>query len=550
MSNDIAQIVAACEWLPSQFLIFSGNVYGPLIYYSHFAAVIPTLLIGIFIFFTGRKQLPNILLLLVTLFFSLWVYSDLVLWASESAPYIMFFWTLEIICEPLVYFFAFYFFYTYIFRRDWSAAQKVVFAIPLLPTLLLAPTSFGLLGYDISNCDRAAVEGVLATYGYGIEILYALLIIIFGIIAIAQKNRPLPRRQIFLLTIGLTAFLASFSLGNIVEVFTEEWSIGQYGLFGAPIFVAFLAYLIVKFKAFNAKLFAAQALVIGVWLMVLSLLFIRSVDNIKIVTSITLIMLLVLGYYLVKSVQREVEQRERIEKLAKELARANDQQVTLIHFITHQIKGFVTKSRNIFAMISDGDYGPVPEPMKAIVAEGFRSDTQGVSTIQEILNASNIKSGKVTFKMESFDLKGLIDEIAAALKPNADAKGIAFNLDTGHEPLMYTGDRAQLMNAFRNLIDNSIKYTLQGSVGASLSKHGATVRFEINDTGVGITPDDMKNLFTEGGHGKESSKVNVESTGFGLYIVKNIIEAHKGKVWAESEGVGKGSRFIVELPAV
>ena len=56
-------------------------------------------------------------------------------------------------------------------------------------------------------------------------------------------------------------------------------------------------------------------------------------------------------------------------------------------------------------------------------------------------------------------------------------------------------------------------------------------------------------VFTEGGHGKESSKVNVESTGFGLYIVKNIIEAHQGKVWAESEGKDKGSRFIVELPA-
>ncbi len=70
----------------------------------------------------------------------------------------------------------------------------------------------------------------------------------------------------------------------------------------------------------------------------------------------------------------------------------------------------------------------------------------------------------------------------------------------------------------------------------------------MEDSGIGITPEDMKKLFTEGGHGKDSTKVNVESTGFGLYIVKSIIEAHKGKVWAESEGAGKGSRFIIELP--
>ena len=82
----------------------------------------------------------------------------------------------------------------------------------------------------------------------------------------------------------------------------------------------------------------------------------------------------------------------------------------------------------------------------------------------------------------------------------------------------------------------------------SLKRGENKLVFEVTDTGVGISPEDMQHLFTEGGHGKDSTKVNVESTGFGLYIVKNIIEAHKGKVWAESEGCDKGSRFIVELP--
>jgi signal transduction histidine kinase len=82
-----------------------------------------------------------------------------------------------------------------------------------------------------------------------------------------------------------------------------------------------------------------------------------------------------------------------------------------------------------------------------------------------------------------------------------------------------------------------------------LDKLKGKAAFKVEDTGVGITKEDMACLFTEGGHGKESQKVNVESTGFGLYIVKSIIEAHKGKVWAESDGAGKGSRFIVELPA-
>jgi signal transduction histidine kinase len=70
----------------------------------------------------------------------------------------------------------------------------------------------------------------------------------------------------------------------------------------------------------------------------------------------------------------------------------------------------------------------------------------------------------------------------------------------------------------------------------------------VKDTGVGITEEDKKNLFTEGGRGKDSVKINVDSTGYGLYSVKQIVESHHGEVWAESEGAGKGSTFYIKLP--
>ena len=76
-------------------------------------------------------------------------------------------------------------------------------------------------------------------------------------------------------------------------------------------------------------------------------------------------------------------------------------------------------------------------------------------------------------------------------------------------------------------------------------------KFNLNkdnkDTGVGLSQEDKSKLFTEGGKGKNSQKVNVGSTGFGLFIAKNIVEAHHGRIWAESEGEGKGSEFWVEL---
>lgn len=76
------------------------------------------------------------------------------------------------------------------------------------------------------------------------------------------------------------------------------------------------------------------------------------------------------------------------------------------------------------------------------------------------------------------------------------------------------------------------------------------ILLSVKDTGIGINEEDKKRLFTEGGRGKDSVKVNVDSTGYGLYTVKLIADAHNGRVWAESAGAGKGSQFYLELPTI
>ena len=78
-------------------------------------------------------------------------------------------------------------------------------------------------------------------------------------------------------------------------------------------------------------------------------------------------------------------------------------------------------------------------------------------------------------------------------------------------------------------------------------KTDSGILFSVKDTGVGLAKEDKERLFTEGGKGKNSQKINVDSTGFGLFIAKSIVEAHNGRIWAESEGEGKGSEFRVEL---
>ena len=545
----ISELVQACQWDTNNWFLFSGNVFSPLIYYSHLTPIFVSLIFGLYIYLTNRKSRLNKTLFVITGILSLWLLLDLILWATDNIQTVLFAWSLVNMIEPLIYAGFVYFIYLFVVRDDVSHNVKLLLVLPLLPSIFMAPLHWNVVGFNLTNCDREVIEGPIAFYNYAIEIGYVL-----WIMGIAWWSRRLTqdrdeRRQIMLAVGTVLILLLGFASGNIIGSFSENWALGQFGLFVIPVSVAALSYFIVRFRLITkSQITAAQLLVIGLWLSVGSILFLQNIKYVHYIIIATLIFLTVLGYLLLQSFRIEVEQRRRIEELARTLEVANRQQVTLIHFVTHQIKGFVAKSRNIFSMALEGDFGPIPDTLRPMLEEGFKSDTKGAQTIQEILNAANIKSGKVTYVKTPIAVTELVQEALTDLRPGAEGKGLTVTVTTPETPLTIMGDRMQLLNAIKNLIDNSIKYTPKGSVAVKLGQENQTCRLTVTDTGIGITTEDMENLFTEGGHGKESQKINVDSTGFGLYIVKNIIEAHSGKVWAESEGSGKGTTFIVELP--
>ncbi len=543
----IPEMIAACEWDVARYVVVSDNVFSPLIYYSHVTPILVCLILGIYIYFANKQSLLNKTLLFITSVLSVWLFLDLILWATDSLRVVVMSWSIINIIEPIIYAGFFYFIAVFVTGRKLSNLQKFFLVLPLLPTILLGWTHWNVAGFNLTNCDREVIEGPLAYYNYLIEFGYTVAILIIGIKSWIKTRGQATRTQSIAVVVSVLVLLLGFASGNIIGTFSEDWALGQFGLFVIPVSVGVLSYFVIRLKFLGqSQIMAAQVLVLGLWIAVGSILFIQDITLVRWIVGITLVFLAILGYLLLRSFKLEIKQREEIQKLANELQRVNSQQVILIHFITHQIKGFIAKSRNIFSLMVDGDYGVLPDTAKAAAQTGFESDTKGAQTIQEILNAANIKSGKVTYAMESFDLKEMVEGIIHDLAPQAELKGLA--LTSSLQGVSYTGDKGQLVNAFKNLIDNSIKYTQKGAVSVSLAQTEGTIRLEVIDSGIGITPEDMKNLFTEGGRGKNSQKVNVESTGFGLYIVKNIIEAHKGKVWAESEGEGKGSRFVVELP--
>jgi signal transduction histidine kinase len=112
-------------------------------------------------------------------------------------------------------------------------------------------------------------------------------------------------------------------------------------------------------------------------------------------------------------------------------------------------------------------------------------------------------------------------------------------------------DPEKLKVALFNIIDNGIKYTQEGGLKVRLEKVGSNVQLSIKDTGMGIKPDQAKKLFKEAfSRGSGAKKAYGLGRGIGLYVTAHIIKGHNGKIWAESEGKGRGSTFFIQLPVV
>jgi len=359
-----------------------------------------------------------------------------------------------------------------------------------------------------------------------------------------------------LLVIALGVTITGIS-GLYFDIILASPFLNQFQfIWTGPLLNTFMAvlftYSVLRLHLFNGKVIVSELIISLLWIFTLLRTLIASDSQEQILNGGLFLLSVLIGSLLIRSVRGEVRARERIEKQELELEAVNKQQENLLHFISHEIKGYLTKSEAGFAAIAQGDFGTVTPELSHMADAALTEVRKGVRTVMDILDASNLKRGTVSYKKKEFDLRDVVTYVADHLKPAIEEKHLTVDMHLAWElPCKVVGDEEKIRDhVVRNLIDNAIKYTPAGTIRVSVMRAGSTIRFTVEDNGVGITPEDMQRLFTEGGHGKDSIKVNVHSTGYGLYIAKTIIDAHGGRIWAESDGAGKGSQFIVELPAV
>lgn len=532
-----------------------------LLYYSHIPTALTALFFGILILIKGKENIiASRYLFLISLTFFIWTVLEGVLWLVYSSITMMFLWSFLPLLYVLLNLFCILFVYSMVEKKKLPHNLLLYSLALVFPSIIILITGLDLTMFDVPNCQ--AIENnytVWYRYFFGASsIIFILVYLIYKYIKSVKEGR----KKIILLGAGVISFLTLFSWSEITGSLTEDFSVTQYGFFGMPILIGFLSYSIVKFKTFNIKLLGAQALV---WALVI---FIGSqflyMDKMPlssiVITAVTLIMSAGIGLMIVRGIKREIAIREKIEKLADQLEHSNErlkdldqQKSQFVSLASHQLRAPLTSIKGYLSMLLEGDYGEVKGEQREMIERVATSANNLVTIVGDFLDVSRIEQGKMVYDWSDFDLKPLVETVFNEQKPVAEKRGIVLNLDIEKAiNFKVHADMNKLKQVFTNLVDNSIKYTPKGEVKISLSRPSPSiVRFEIKDTGIGINAQTLPKLFEKFTRAEGANEVNVIGTGLGLFVVKQMINAHEGgKVWAESEGLGKGSRFVVELKAI
>lgn len=524
-----------------------------LLYYSHIPTAVVMLLIGLFVYLRNKNLLSANLLFFMAFFFFMWVVGDLIIWVSPDSQKVMFWWSLINLFEVTVSLSTLYFAYVFLEHKDVSLWPKTLFLFLLFPFFILIPTQFNLGGFDTASCE--ANQGPLIHYFYFLEALLSLTLLVYLLRKIAKTEKK-DRARVALFSFGVIFFLISFSGTNIVASLTENWHILQYGLFGSPVFVAFLAYLIVKYQAFNVKLLGAQALVVGLILLIGSqLFFIRELTN-YILVAITFVLASIFGIILIRSVKEEVRRKEELQLLTQELAEANQELKRLdaaksefISIASHQLRTPLTAIKGYISLVLEGSYGKVSVSVQDILNKVYVVNNRMGQLVEDLLSISRIESGRVQYNFVETQLEPVVADLVDMFSIMARAKGLTLKIRLPKKTLPKLSlDVNKIREVISNLIDNAIKYTKEGGVTVSVEGETNCVVVKVADTGIGVDPTDSKRLFEKFTRSSETMKLDVSGTGLGLYVGKNFVEAHGGLLAVESEGPGKGATFVIKLP--
>jgi len=256
---------------------------------------------------------------------------------------------------------------------------------------------------------------------------------------------------------------------------------------------------------------------------------------------------------LAQNLQQKVDQQVgKIKKLLKTKEELLTMKEDFLHIVSHQLRTPVSIFYGFLDWWKTGEIEKYPkEKQEKMKKEIIIAAERLKNIVNDMLDALEIERG-LEFEFKPIDIANIVEEVYKMLKPNYEKKGLYLDVRMPKDPLpKIQGSQQFLKQALTNLVDNAEKYTEKGGAAIIVSHQPEkeTITIEVKDTGIGLTEENKKYLFrTQFYRGERAQKIFPNGSGLGLYIVKRIIDKHHGQIEVRSEGINKGSSFIITLP--
>lgn len=245
---------------------------------------------------------------------------------------------------------------------------------------------------------------------------------------------------------------------------------------------------------------------------------------------------------------RVTERTEELQRANTALEKANRLKADFLATMSHELRTPLNAIIGFAEVLKDEIIGNLTAEQKECIGDIHSSGQNLLTMIDNILDLSKIEAGKLELQYESFLVEEAIHEVLDTLAVLSHKKGIPIQISISQNIPPLTADRARFKQIVSHLLSNAVKFTPDnGKITIFANHNHQHIQLDVCDTGIGIKPEDMSNMFEVFRQLDSSYSRRYEGTGLGLALTKRLIELHGGRIWVKSE-YGKGSTFSFTLP--
>lgn len=252
----------------------------------------------------------------------------------------------------------------------------------------------------------------------------------------------------------------------------------------------------------------------------------------------------------VRTLHEALAERQRAELAAAQAARreaedANRAKDEFLATLSHELRTPLTAILGWIALLRQQRHDDSTQRALSVIDRNARVQAR---LVDDLLDVSQIVTARMKVRYEPVDLTAVVANVCETKRPAAEQKGIALGAELPAAAVPVLGDAARLHQVVSNVLSNAVKFTNQGTIDVTLRRRDDEVELDVVDTGIGISPDMLPLVFERFRQADSSITREHGGLGLGLAIVRHIVEVHGGRVTVRSDGLGRGTSVVINLP--